>query len=72
MLIRRASLLQARDELVEPQLLERGADRGQLAGALLDQALALADQRERLVEARLAGVQPADDLLDARGRLPRR
>ena len=38
----------------------------ELARAQLDQRLALADQLERLVEARLAGVQAADDLLDAR------
>ena len=56
------------DELVEAQLLERVADGRQLGGAQLDQRLALADQRERLVEARLAGVQAADDLLDARRR----
>ena len=40
----------------------------QLAGAQLDQRLALADELERLVEAGLARVQAADDLLDARGR----
>src|SRR5271154_1598101 len=59
---------QARDELVQAQLLERAADRRELTRAQLDQSLALADERERLVEARLAGVQPPDDLLDACGR----
>ena len=43
-------------------------DRSQLAGAQLDQRLALLDQLERLVQAGLARVQTADDLLDARRR----
>src|SRR6266851_4810414 len=58
-------LFEAADELVEPELLERVADGAQLARAQLDQGLALADEREGLVEAGLAGVQAADDLLDA-------
>src|SRR5271165_6177992 len=57
---------QATDELVELKLLERVADGVQLGGAQLDQLLALAHERERLVEARLPRVQPANDLLDAR------
>ena len=57
---------QAADQLVEAQLLQRVADGAQLARAQLDQRLALPDQLERLVQAGLAGVQAADDLLDAR------
>ena len=56
--------LQAADQLVEAQLLQGVPDGRQLAGAQLDQGLALAEQGERLVEARLAGVQAPDDLLD--------
>src|SRR5919201_715312 len=41
----------------------------QLPRAQLDQRLALADQLERLIERGLAGVEPADDLLHARGGL---
>src|SRR5258708_19836949 len=58
-------LFEAADQLVEAELLERVADRAELARAQLDQGLALADEREGLAQARLAGVQPADDLLDA-------
>ena len=55
-----------RDELVQAQLLQGAADRVELARAPLDQRLALAHQLERLAQARLARVQAADDLLDAR------
>ena len=41
------------------------ADRLELAGAELDQRAALADEVERLAQAGLAGVQPADDRLRA-------
>src|SRR5579859_4800687 len=58
-------LFEAADQLVQAQLLERVADSAELARAQLDQALALADERERLAEAGLAGVQTADDLLHA-------
>src|SRR5712691_4792945 len=58
-------LFEAADQLVEAELLERVADSAELARAQLDQGLALADERERLAEACLAGVQAADDLLHA-------
>src|SRR6185312_1309350 len=56
--------LESRDELVELELLQRAPDRRELPRALLDQRLALGDQRERLLQARLARVQPPDDLFD--------
>ena len=63
----RAAGLEPRDELVEPQLLEPAADGLELRRAVLDQDAALAAQLQRLAQAGLAGVQPADDLLDAGG-----
>ena len=59
--------LEARDELVEAQLLEPAADRVELGGAELDEPAALAHEVERLAQAGLAGVQALDDLLQARG-----
>src|SRR6185312_15033237 len=50
----RGLVLEAADQLVESQLLERSSDRAELAGAQLDQRLALAYELERLVQARLA------------------
>src|SRR5437870_7820094 len=66
---RRGLALQPADQLVEPQLLERARYRRQLARALLDQGLALADQLQGLVEARVARVEPLDDRFNARRRL---
>src|SRR5437660_8151834 len=63
---RGGAALQALDQLVEAELLEALADRLELAGAPVDQLAALAAQLERLAQAGLAGVQPLDDLLDAR------
>jgi hypothetical protein len=60
-----AAGLEPRDHLVEAQLLEAVRDGVEFAGAELDEALALLAQLERLAEARLAGVEAADDLLDA-------
>ena len=60
-------LLQARDELVEAQLLQPAADGVQLAGAELDEPAALLAEVERLAQAGLAGVQALDDLLEPRG-----
>ena len=60
--------LEPRHQLLEPQLLEPAADRVELAGAVLDQVAALLDEVERLAQAGVAGVEPADDLLDPRDR----
>ncbi len=43
-------------------------DRVELALAVLDQGLALADEAERLAQLRLAGVEAGDDLVEARDR----
>src|SRR4051794_36944035 len=63
----RRLLLQARDELLEAQLLESLADCLELGRAELDQAAALADEVERLAEPGLAGVEALDDRLQAGG-----
>src|ERR687889_52416 len=57
--------LEPRDELVEAELLEALCDGVELACAELDQAAALLAELERLPQAGLAGVEAADDLLDA-------
>src|SRR5262249_28221515 len=57
--------LEARDELVELELLEPLADGLELRGAELDQPAPLAHELERLAQAGLAGVEAADDRLDA-------
>src|SRR5947207_3727480 len=62
-----ALALESRHELVQPQLLEAPADGLQLARAEVDQLAALLAQVERLAQTGLAGVQPADDLLDPGG-----
>src|SRR3954451_10673932 len=61
----RRSGLQPDDQLVQPQLLEALPDGFQLARRELDQALALGAQLERLAQAGLVRVEPADDLLQA-------
>ena len=61
---RAAGVVQPRHELLQAQFLEPLADGVQLAGAVLDQLASLLDQVERLAQPGLAGVQPADDLLD--------
>src|SRR3954451_5928810 len=58
----RGSCFQASDQLVEPELLEPLADGLQLRRRELDQALALLAELERLAQAGLVGVEPADDL----------
>src|SRR6202007_268461 len=58
---------QARHELVQAQLLQCPRHGLQLVRAELDQRLALAHQIQGLVQARLARVETADDLLYARG-----
>src|SRR5450759_5718478 len=58
---------QAHDQLVQPKLLQRVSHHRELVRAQLDQRLALADELQRLVEARLARVQAPDDLLDPCG-----
>ena len=63
--IQRVVALEPRDELVELQLLEPLADRVEFAGAVLDELTTLLDEVERLSQAGLAGIEPADDLLDA-------
>src|SRR4051812_28163962 len=60
----RGSRLEARDQVVEAQLLETLADRLQLARGELDQPLALLAELERLAEAGLVRVEPADDVLE--------
>src|SRR6476646_6880865 len=62
-------LLEAGHELVEAQLLEAAPDGVELAGAELHEAAALAHERERLAQPRLARVQAADDRLQAGGRV---
>lgn len=64
---RRRAGLEPRDQLVEAQLLQAAADRVELAGAELDERAALLDELEGLAQPGLAGVQPADDLLEPRG-----
>ena len=67
---RGAAGLEPGDELVELELLEAAADGLELAGAELDEPPALLAELERLAQPGLAGVQAADDRLDARaGRL---
>ena len=51
-------------QVVQAQLLEALADRVELGGAVLDEVAALLDELERLAQAGVARVQPADDLLD--------
>src|SRR3954451_9168836 len=60
----RGSCLEPGDQLVEAQLLQPLADCLQLARGELDQALALGAELERLAQARLVRVEPADDLLE--------
>ena len=55
---------EARDQVVEAELLEALADRLELAGRVVDQRLALAAEVERLAQAGLARVEPGDDLLE--------
>src|SRR4051794_28318403 len=64
---RRRPGLEPGDELVEPQLLQPASDRVELGGAELHERAALLDELERLAQAGLAGVEPADDLLEPRG-----
>jgi hypothetical protein len=60
--------LEPRHELAELQLLQPLADGLELGRAALDERAALAAELERLAQPRLAGVQPLDDVLQARGR----
>ena len=58
--------LEPGDQLVQAQLLQASTDRLELRRAELDEPAALLAELERLAQARLAGVEPADDGLDAR------
>src|SRR5205807_2946110 len=62
---RRGVLLQSGHQLVQAQLLQALPHRLELAGAQLDQLAALAHEVQGFAQARLAGVQAADYLLDA-------
>src|SRR5688500_17445929 len=53
--------LEARDELIQPQLLQATADGLELGGAQLDERAPLAAELERLAQPRFAGVQALDD-----------
>lgn len=65
---RSPAALEARDELVEAELLEPAADLIQFTGAVLDQLASLAHECERLAQPRVTRVQAAHDLLDASDR----
>src|SRR3954468_7699478 len=56
--------LEPRDQVVEPELLEPLTHRLELRRGELDQALALGAELERLAQAGLVRVKPADDLLE--------
>ncbi len=56
--------LQPRHELLEAELLETAGHLVELVGAELDEVAALLHEVERLPQARLPGVEPANDLLD--------
>src|SRR5687768_10405006 len=64
-LLRAGARLEPGDELVELELLEPLPDRIELGGADLDEPAALLAELERLAQAGVAGVQTADDLLEA-------